>query len=676
MKLIIVESPTKVKSFRKIFKDQKDLEIFATKGHIRDLPKNKLGIKIENSFQPEYTIVKEKKDVIDQLKKLGKKADQVILATDPDREGESIAYHTAYYLGYIDENWPEFKIKDPEKIKRIIFYEITENELKNALKNPSEIRESLVKAQATRRLLDRLVGYKLSPLLWKKIGKRWLSAGRVQTVALRLIVEREKEIENFQKEPFYSVSAEFAKDSVKFQAVLKKLQEKEVEIKTKISLFAGEYTYTKTIINDQNKKSIEERLQNQIYKIQKIEKKKTFRQPPPPMNTSLLQQEANRSLRYSTKYTMKLAQNLYEQGLITYHRTDSFNLSKQFLKNARKFIEKNFGQKYLNPDTRIYKTRSRSAQEAHEAIRPTDLRKTPDNIKLSPSHKKIYALIYNRALATQFSPAQIDILKIYITTPEKDLFLTRQEKISFLGFLKIFGYTLDKGNFLDLEEGQNLELKKLLFEKKTTQPPPRYTEARLIRTMEEKGIGRPSTYAPIVSLIQEKRYAEKEDGQFRPTILGKAICGYLIEKFPDIFELGFTARMEEKLDEIANKNQDLVKVLQEFYLPLEKDLKKTEKETGYINVQEKIDKKCPKCGRDLLIRFSRFGRFIGCSGYPECKYIENFKNFAENAICPKCGGKILIKRTKRGKRFYGCENYPKCDFASWKLPKTKENNEN
>ncbi len=672
MRLIIVESPTKVKSFQKIFKDQKDLEIFATKGHIRDLPKNKLGIKIENSFQPEYTIVKEKKDVIDQLKKLGKKADQIILATDPDREGESIAYHTAYYLGYIDEDWPDFSIKNPEKIKRIVFYEITENELKNALENPAEIREPLVKAQATRRILDRLVGYKLSPLLWKKIGKRWLSAGRVQTVALRLIVEREKEIENFQKEPYYSVFADFAKDSEKFQATLKKLQEKDVEIKTKISLFAGDYTYSKTIITDQNKAQIEQRLANQTYKIQKIERKKSFRQPPPPLNTALLQQEANRNLRYSTKYTMKIAQDLYEQGLITYHRTDSFNLSEQFLKNARSFIQKNFGKQYLNPEIRVYKTRSRSAQEAHEAIRPTDLKKTPENIKLSPAHKKIYTLIYNRALATQFAPAQIEILKIYITTPEKDLFLTRQEKITFLGFLKIFGHTLQKKDFLELEEGQNLELKGLIFEKKTTQPPPRYTEASLIRTLEEKGIGRPSTYAPIVSLIQEKRYVEKEDGQFRPTILGKAICEYLVEKFPDIFELGFTARMEEKLDEIANKNQDLVKVLQEFYSPLEKDLEKTEKESGYINVQEKIEKKCPKCGRDLLIRFSRYGKFIGCSGYPECKYIENFKNFVKDAKCPQCGGKILIRRTKKGKRFYGCENYPKCDFSSWKLPKPKE----
>ncbi|GIW62955.1 MAG: DNA topoisomerase 1 [Patescibacteria group bacterium] len=676
MKLIIVESPTKVKSFSKIFKN-KEITVFATKGHIRDLPKNKLAIDIENNFKPEYVDIKEKKQVIKELKSLGKKADEIILATDPDREGESISYHTAYYLGFIKEDWPDFKIiNNKTKLKRMVFYEITETELKKAFENAKELRSDLVKAQNCRRILDRLVGYKVSPLLWKKIGKRWLSAGRVQTVALRLVVERQKEIDNFKPETYFNISAEFRSDKQKFLAQLKQIKGEDIDIRTTLSLFAGDYTYKKTKLNESNIEEEINRLEHNDYKIKKIETKKTKRQAPSPLNTSLLQQLCNRNFGYSTKYTMRIAQSLYEQGLITYHRTDSFNLSEEFLKQAKTFILKEFGKDYLNEQTKTYKTKSRLAQEAHEAIRPTDLNKKPEILKnLSQPQKKVYKLIYKRALATQFKPAEFEILKIHITNKDNDLFVTEQERLVFDGYLKLYpNLNPRQDKFLKLTENSKLDLEKLNKEEKQTLPPPAYTEAGLIKALEEKGIGRPSTYAPIISLIQERKYVEKIDGVLRPSILGTAISDYLSNSFKDIFELDFTAKMEEDLDKIANGEEDIIQVIYKFYKPLEKDLEKNKNDQTHINVERETEKKCPKCGKNLILRFSKYGKFYGCSGFPDCKYIEPYIEYVDNVACPKCGGKIIIKKTSKGKRFYGCKNYPDCDFSSWKLPKQENNN--
>ena len=671
MKLIVVESPTKIKSFRKILGKEGDYEFFATLGHFRDLPKKKLGVEVENNFKPEYKISKEKAKVVKALKELGKRADELILATDPDREGEAIAYHTAYVLGLIEEDWPEFKLINGGKVKRIIFHEITPSAIKEAIQQAGKLRESLVKAQFARRILDRLVGYTVSPLLWKKVGKNWLSAGRVQTVALRLIVEREKERENFERKKYFVVFGNFLKDSSELKAELKKVKGEEIEVKETLQLFAGPYTFSYTKINEKNVDKLKKRLEKEKYFVSKYEEKIVKRTPPPPLTTSLMQQEAARRFGYSSKYTMKLAQDLYERGIITYHRTDSFHLSPSFIFKARKVIESSFGKDYLSGKPRQYKTKSKLAQEAHEAIRPTNPALTPEKFNLpslTSAHKRLYSLIYLRALATQMKEAEVKLFKVEIESKQKDLFLAKAETIVFPGFLKAFGYKEKKETgFRNLKEGEELELKSLEAIEKETAPPPRYTEASLIKTLEEKGIGRPSTYAPIVSLIQERRYVEKKQRYFVPTLLGKKVCEYLTRVFPNLFNLEFTAKMEDELDKIANKNEDLIKVLKEFYNPFEKSLKKAKEEKGFIDVEEKVDEKCPLCGRPLVIRYSKYGKFYACSGYPECKYTRNYVEKAEGVKCPKCGGAVVIRRTKKGKKFYGCENYPKCDWSVWKL---------
>ena len=671
MKLVVVESPTKIKSFKKIL-GKEDYEFFATLGHIRDLPSNKLGIKIDDRFRPSYQILTSKSKVVKNLKQLSTKVDEIILATDPDREGESIAYHVAWFLGYINENWPEFKVKNKEKVKRIIFHEITPEAIKKALQEAGSIRESLVKAQFTRRILDRLVGYKVSPLLWKKVGKNWLSAGRVQTVALRLVVEREREREEFSPIKYFIITGEF-EDGIKIQANLKKLKGEEVERKETLNLFAGPYTYSYTIVNEKNVKEVLERLGQQQYKIASIESKTVKRVPPPPLTTSLMQQEAARRFGYSSKYTMKLAQDLYERGVITYHRTDSFNLSAAFLFQAKKVIESIFGKEYLPKTSRQFKTKSKLAQEAHEAIRPTKPSLTSESLNFSgvtSAHRKLYELIWTRAIASQMKEAEIKVVNVKIESEERDVFTSRFEWIVFPGFLRIFGKQKQDEEFKgSLREGENIRLVSLKELEKETLPPPRYTEASLIRTLEEKGIGRPSTYAPIISLLQDRRYVEKKSGYFVPTLLGKKVCEYLVKNFPNIFNLSFTAKMEDSLDKIANGEEDLLKVLDEFYGPFEKRLQESSKEEGFINVEERVDERCPKCSRNLVIRFSKYGKFLACSGYPECKFVKNFQEKVEGVSCPKCGGEVIIRRTKKGKRFYGCSNYPKCDWSVWKLSK-------
>jgi len=669
MNLIIVESPTKARTFNRLLKG-KEYFVYATMGHIRDLPGNEIAIDYEKSFKPKYQIIKNKTKVVAQLKMLAKKNDQIILATDLDREGESISYHAAYLLGFIKEKWPNFDIKNEKKLKRIVFHEITQSALKEALENPQELRVNLVKAQQGRRILDRIVGYELSPLLWKKMGKNWLSAGRVQTVVIRLIVEREKEIKKFKQEKYFQVYGLFEPD---LKAKLIKKDEQAYEISTTLKLFDGDYKFTKTSINDQNVNLIKSDLESDSFKVVDILESISLRYPPPPHTTSLLQQDAFYKCSFSSKQTMKLAQDLYERGLITYHRTDSFNLSTNFVFKAKDYIEANFGKEYGLEKPRGYKNRSKMAQEAHEAIRPTklsaDIEAEIESHKLTINHKKLYQLIFNRALATQMKEAQIKNIKVDILSNKKYLLESETQQVIFDGFLKVLNPEFVKNNQKtnSLKKDDPIKLTSLNAEELLTSPPPRYNEASLIRSLEEKGIGRPSTYAPIISLIQDKHYIEKQMRYFVPTKLGEVISDYLSQAFKTIFDLQFTANMEDGLDQVAEGTKNIVDLLNEFYLPFKKTLEEKKKDKSVIDVEEKVEEKCPNCDHQLVIRYSKFGKFLACSQYPTCKFTKPFLQYVDNQKCDKCGGRLVIRFTRRRKRFYGCENYPKCDFSIWKL---------
>ncbi|NMB83704.1 type I DNA topoisomerase [Candidatus Roizmanbacteria bacterium] len=670
MNLIIVESPTKARTFNRILKG-KDYFVFATMGHIRDLPTKSISIDYKKKYKPKYEIIKIKKKVVDQLKKLAKKNDQIILATDLDREGESISYHVAYLLDLIKEKWPDFNISNPDKLKRIVFHEITESALKEALENPQNLRSDLVKAQQARRILDRIVGYELSPLLWKKIGKNWLSAGRVQTVVLRLIVEREKEIRRFVTETYFQIYGHFG-GKQPFKAKLVKKNGQSFEISNKISLFDGDYTYTKTSIVRNNVETIKADLPDD-YLVTDLQENTISRFPPPPHTTSLLQQDAFIKHGFSSKLTMKLAQDLYERGLITYHRTDSFNLSTQFVFRAKDYIVKNFGEAYALVKPRGYRTKSKMAQEAHEAIRPTNVNKDVatvfDNEKLTMNHKRLYQLIFNRALATQMKEAQIKNIKLVISGKKQYFFESDFQQVLFDGFLKVLNPDFVKNNIqtVDIKKGESIILKDTESVELNTKPPVRYNEASLIKSLEEKGIGRPSTYAPIISLIQDKHYIEKQMRYFVPTKLGEAICDYLSQSFSQVFDLGFTARMEEGLDLVAQGNKELVQLLDEFYQPFKSALEQKKDDKIVIDVEEEVDEKCIKCGSKMVVRYSKFGKFLACSNYPKCKNTKPFLQFVEGKKCEKCGGRLVIRFTRKRKRFYGCENYPKCDYSLWKL---------
>lgn len=672
MQLIIVESPTKAKTFGK-FLDSKKFRVEATMGHIRDLPESKLGVDQANNFKPDYVISPKKKKVVADIKALAKKADTIILATDADREGEAISYHIAYVLGLIDEKWPTIKLKKDAKVKRIVFHEITREALEEALKTPGELNLSLIDSQQARRILDRLVGYKVSPILWKKIGKRWLSAGRVQTVALRFIVEREKEIEKFTSEPFFKVTGLFSDKKVKKEVEARLVSKDGIayEKKYTIHLFDGDYTYTKTDIYEKDVPVIKTDLEGGTFTINDVVEKVSKRSPLPPFITSTLQQEAAQKLGYSSKNTMRVAQQLYEHGLITYHRTDSVTLSSKFLTEATTYINKTYGAEYTLPSPRSFTAKSKLAQEAHEAIRPTKL--NPNLIEegfITSGHKKLYDLIFKRAVASQMKEAQIRNTKIEIMSTKKYLFQSNFDTIVFDGFLALYERKDTKDNFLP-KKGDSIDLDKLNFLETQTTPPPRYNEASLIKTLEARGIGRPSTYAPTISTIQDRLYVEKREGRFYPTILGTAVCDYLSKAFASIFEIDFTANLEDKLDEIAHKKADMIQVLSEFNKPFEASLEEAAADKSFIDVQEKTDEKCPTCSKPLVVRFSKFGKFYACSGYPDCKYTKAFYETVKE-ICPKCAGAIVIRYTKRKKKFYGCSNYPKCDFAAWKLNEFKK----
>ena len=640
MRLVIVESPTKAKTISKFLGPE--YKIAASFGHVRDLPERQFGVDVENDFKPTYVIIPEAKERIEKLKKEAKKAKLVILGCDPDREGEAIAWHLV-------------KILKPKDYWRIVFHEITDKAIKEALKNPRKIDMNLVNAQQARRILDRIVGYKLSPLLWKKVAKG-LSAGRVQSVAVRLIVEREREIQNFKPQEYWTI-----------EALLAKSKEKK-EFKAQLTKKDGKTISQFEIKNEKEAKKIVGQLKNAKFVVEKIERKERKRNPPEPFMTSTLQRVCATKFGWSAEKTMQLAQQLYEMGLISYHRTDSLNLSDLALEMAKEYIVENFGQNYHQ--LRKYKTKSKVAQEAHEAIRPTDVKKTPDILKekLNSQQLKLYELIWRRFLACQMKEAIFDQTRVEILAKNFTFSATGQI-LKFDGFLKVYPVEFEEIQLPPLKEKEILELIKLIPTQHFTQPPPRYTEASLIKELEKYGIGRPSTYAPILATIQERNYVKKDEKKrLYPTALGFAVNDLLVKHFPTIVDISFTAKMEEQLDSVANGKKNWVELLKEFYYPFREILEKKYKEIRGAGILEKTEKKCPRCGAFLLVRVSKYGRFLACSNYPRCKFTQDLEN-ATGISCPKCKkGEIVKRKGKKKKFFWGCSSYPKCDFVLWEKP--------
>jgi DNA topoisomerase I len=648
MQLILVESPTKSNTLQGFL--GREYKILSSYGHIRDLPKGELGVDIENDFQPKYVIPLKARKNANLLKKEAAKAELVILATDEDREGEAIAHHLAYLLD----------LGEKKKYQRIVFHEITKTAVKEALKNPREIDSNLVDAQQARRILDRIVGYKLSPFLWKKVA-RGLSAGRVQSVAVKLVAEREREIETFLAQEYWKILANLEKTAGgTFEAVLMK---KDGRVLDKLAIKSKKEA--EKIISD---------LKNAEYKVAAVEKKETKKNPLPPFTTSTLQQTAWQKFHWPAKMTMRVAQNLYERGFITYHRTDSLNLSNQSLFSAEKFIIGNYGKNYWPGFPKKYKTKIKRAQEPHEAIRPSYPDKTPENLKLDERQLKLYDLIWRRFIACQMAPAVFDTVSADIQA-ENCLFRANGQVLKFDGFLKIYPMKFEENELPLLEKDEILKLIKLISSQHFTQPPARYNEATLIKALEENGIGRPSTYAPILSNIQDKNYIEKdEQRRFKPTEIGLVVNNLLTTHFPKIIDIGFTAKMEENLDKIAEGRENWVETIKDFYRPFEENLKLKYEEVSKKDITEKpTEKTCPKCGAPLLIRLGKYGKFYACSKFPKCRYTESLKENSLGIKCPKCQkGKIVAKRTKKHKIFYGCDRYPECDFALWDKPTGKK----
>jgi len=649
-KLIIVESPTKAKTISSFLKG---FDILPSYGHIRDLPKNKLGIDLDN-FKVEYVIIPKAKENLKKIEKQARKSTEIILATDEDREGEAIAWHLLQALN-LDEN----------KTKRIVFHEITKPAIEEALKNPRKIKIELINAQQARRVLDRLVGYKLSPFLWRKI-KYGLSAGRVQSAALRLICEKEKEIEDFISQEYWTISAILEKNNQTFEAQLFKINDKTLD-KLEIK-------------NEKEAKEISQKIKQADFSVFDLKQKTIFNSPLPPFTTSTLQQESWQKLRFSSKQTMMLAQQLYEQGLITYMRTDSVNISKQALIMVRKFIEQEFGKDYLPSTYNIYKTKSKLSQEAHEAIRPTDINKTSLKLKdkLTGQQLKLYELIWKRFVACQMSKATLKQTTVIVKAQNKDDYFLKAtgEIIVFDGFLKIFPKKQET-ILPSLEKDDKLKLLEIKTLQHFTQPPARYNDASLVKKLEELGIGRPSTYASIISTLLLRNYIERNSSRaFTPTMLGKLVNDLLVKHFKDIVDYEFTATIENDLDRIAQGEKNWQEVVKNFYEPFNKNLEQKEKEVSRREATEKESEEiCEKCGSKMVIKYGKYGPFLACSNYPNCSNIKKIpKQSTELEIpCPKCGktegGKIVVRKTKTKKRtFYGCSRWPKCDFMSWKLP--------
>jgi len=643
MNLVIVESPTKAKTIQKFL--EKQFTVLSSYGHVRDLPKSKLGIDLEKGFLPQDVIPSRARKNVGILKKEVKKAETVLLSCDPDREGEAIAWHLSEVL--------ELDGKKP--YQRIVFHEITKEAVNEALKNPRKIDMNLVDAQQARRILDRIVGYQLSPFLWKKVARK-LSAGRVQSVAVRLVAEKEREIEKFVPQEYWQISAELKKtDGVPFEAFLAKK--------------SGETMPRLAIKNEKEAGEMTKSLQEAGYTVSEVEKRPVKRNPPPPYTTSTLQQDAGRRLRWTAKFTMQMAQQLYENGLITYHRTDSLNLSQSSLYSAEKFITENYGKDYWPGFHKRYKAKGR-VQEAHEAIRPAYAEKTPEKIGKSIDEKqlRLYELIWKRFIACQMSEALFESSSADISAGEF-LFRANGQTMKFDGYLKVYPQKFEEKNLPPLEKGDLLELLKLSKTQHFTEPPARYSEASLIAALEENGIGRPSTYAPILSNIQEKNYIEKNDHRrLAPTEMGKVVNDLLVRHFPEIVDISFTAKMEEELDEVAEGRKKWPEVIEEFYGPFENNLKKKYQEVSKTDLIEETDKVCPKCRGKVIIRLGKYGKFYACSSFPKCRYTESLKDNSLNVSCPNCSSPLTEKRTKRGKIFYGCSSFPKCNFALWDKP--------
>jgi DNA topoisomerase I len=671
-KVVIVESPAKARTLEKIL--GKGYNLKASLGHIRDLPKSQIGVDTENGFVPRYVVPTDKKKLVTELKSAVKEASAVFLATDPDREGEAISWHLSEVINGHDTNIP---------YRRVVFHEITEEAIREAFKHPREIDMQMVNAQQARRVLDRLVGYKISPLLWRKV-KRGLSAGRVQSVAVRIIVEREREIQAFIPVEYWSIEAE-----------LKKSSENSAKSSFRAGL-AGLLDGTKIEIhNEAEAGKLKADLEKAEYNVHKVTTKQVSRAPAPPFITSTLQQEAWRHLRFSASRTMTIAQQLYEGlplgqegnvGLITYMRTDSTHIAGSALNETRDYINEKFGESFLPAKPRVFTKVAKNAQEAHEAIRPTRSHREPAMVKqyLNDAQFKLYELIWKRMVASQMSNAlfentQVDIDARCLKPRVSYLFRTTSTRMEFAGFTTLYIEGRDDEDKEDekefalpsLAKGDLLKLLKLLAEQHFTQPPPRYTEATLVKTLEQKGIGRPSTYAPILSTIQDREYVTKTKGVFQPTELGFVVNDLLTQSFPDLMNIEFTARMEEELDDIAHENKDWVKVVQEFYTPMEKDLAQAQENVERVKLSEEItEEKCPKCGKPMAVKSGRFGKFLACTGYPECKSTKPFQ-IKTGAKCPECGKELVQRISKKKKRFYGCSGYPACTFATFMQPVPK-----
>lgn len=693
--LVIVESPTKARTLARFL--GKDYRIEASMGHIRDLPKSEMGVDTAGNFDPKYIIPRDKKKKVNELKKIAEGAKNIWLASDPDREGEAIAWHIRSII-------EDIKPKKGEKamvhdIKRVVFHEITESAIKDAFLHPRDLDTKLVDAQQARRVLDRLVGYKLSPLLWKKV-KRGLSAGRVQSVALRLIVERDREIDAFKPVEYWSIEVVVAKKSgQEFRIELVEKDGKKVEIK-----------------NTEEAEAIVKDLEVASYLVTKVNKKEVKRYPSAPFTTSTLQQAAGNKLGMSAKKAMMLAQNLYEQGMITYMRTDSVNLSSEAVESAREYIGSTYGASYVPAMKRIYKAKSKNAQEAHEAIRPTNMALPGDKLNIDQftrDHKKLYDLIWKRTVASQMADAVLDQTTVDVAakpsaisdqssakninqttddrrqTTDSYLLRTTGTILKFDGWLKLYGVkqfveeeaeqpsaeekSEDKKQVLpELNQDEPLDEKKVTPSQHFTQPPPRFTEASLVKRLEELGIGRPSTYAPIISTIQDRFYVEREERKFKSTPLGMAVNDFLMKHFAEVFDYEFTAQMEDRLDEVSRGERQWKQTIADFFRPFEKKVEVIGGTADRVALEvEKVDKQCPECGKDLLVRTGKFGKFLACSGFPDCKHTEPIVEQID-AKCPQDGGDIMVRKTKKGKTFYGCKNWPKCTFASWTKPKDEK----
>lgn len=652
--LVIVESPTKARTLTQFLGS--DYEIVASMGHVRDLPKGEFGVDVEHNFEPKYVIPKNKMKMVNQLVKSTEGAKNLYLATDPDREGEAIAWN----LLRVIEQKSKAKLGG-QKYQRVVFHEITKDAVMDAFSHPREIDRNLVEAQQARRVLDRLVGYKLSPLLWKKVKSK-LSAGRVQSVALRLVVEREREIEAFKSDEYWVIEVEVSRQRPEtrdqiFIATLQKIGTAKADIKNKQQADA--------VVGD---------LEKAKYSISAVSTKDAKKYPNPPFTTSTLQQTAANRLGFVPKRTMSVAQSLYEQGYITYMRTDSVNLSAQAVKATRKFIEDTYGKQYLPVKERHYKASSKLAQEAHEAIRPTNVQATSDKLPaVSEDMRKLYDLIWKRMVVCQMAEAIVVETTVDILAAGNKTYALRAngQQVKFDGWYRVYDKLPIKEQILPtVAEGDDLDMKNVDPQQKFTEPPPRYTEATLIRDLEKNGIGRPSTYAPTISTLYDRLYIEKMEGKkIAPTPIGKTTVDFLMKYFSDIFDYSFTAEMEDDLDSIAQGEREMPATMEKFWGPFEKKVEKVTEEADKMKVEvETTDEVCEKCSKPMVIRYGRFGKFLACSGFPDCKNTKAL-NQDTGMKCPDCtDGDVVTRKTKRGKTFWGCSNWPKCKFASWTKP--------